>query len=108
MENKYGFNAYDTIIALALTQYLKGRNYKTELGKVIGTGDVNGAVLADLLDRATEWAKSGFINLSNPMMDQVKKAASDALTGFSGKRYVQSMDAGFCQFLDDYYHDRIK
>jgi hypothetical protein len=33
MNNKYDFNAYDTIIALVLTQFLKERNYKAELGR---------------------------------------------------------------------------
>ena len=87
MENKYDFNAYDTVVALVLTRYLMitGRS-KIELGAVFGDGTVDGLALAD--NMATEIGK--------------------ALEGFSGKRYVQSMDTGFAEFLDDFYHHRIK
>ena len=108
MNNKYGFNAYDTVIALALTEYLKKRDYKAELGKVVGTGDMDGAALADLLNRAVAWSKGGLNVSSDRYTKEMKQAVEVALTDFSGIRYVQSMDVGFCQFLEDFYHDRIK
>ena len=30
-----------------------------------------------------------------------------ALTGFSSEEYVQNMDEGFTEFLDDFYNDRL-
>jgi len=108
MGNQYGFNAYDTVIALVLTQYLKERDHKAELGKVIGTGNVDGAALADLLDRAVRQAREGLNIPSDQLMEEMKQAVEAALTDFSGVRYVQSMDVGFCQFLEDFYHNRIK
>lgn len=60
MTNDYGFNAYDAAIALVLTRYLISTGEpKSELEKVIGTGDVDGAALSELLDRATAWAQEG-------------------------------------------------
>ena len=106
--DKYGFNAYDTVIALVLTEYLKKRDYKDELGKVVDTGDIDGAALADLLNRAVAWSKGGLNVSSDRYTEEMKQAVDVALTDFSGTRYVQSMDVGFCQFLDDFYHDRIK
>jgi len=106
--DKYDFNAYDTIIALVLTQYLKERDYKDELGKVVDTGDIDGAALADLLNRAVAWSKGGLNVSSDRYTEEMKQAVDVALTDFSGTRYVQSMDVGFCQFLEDFYHDRIK
>jgi hypothetical protein len=108
MNNKYDFNAYDTIIALVLTQFLKERNYKAELRNVVETGTVDGAALADLLNRAVAWSKGGLNASSNRYTEEMKQAVTAALDDFSGVRYVQSMDVGFCQFLDDFYHDRIK
>ncbi len=108
MNNKYGFNAYDTVIALVLTQYLKERNYKAELGNVIGTGTIDGAALAELLDRAVRQAREGLNMASDRLTEEMRQAVTAALDDFSGARYVQSMDVRFCQFLDDFYHDRIK
>ena len=106
--DKYDFNAYDTVIALALTEYLKERNYKAELRNVVETGTVDGAALADLLNRAVAWSKGGLNASSDRYTEEMKQAVNVALTDFSGTRYVQSMDVGFCQFLEDFYHDRIK
>ena len=108
MNNKYDFNAYDTIIALVLTQFLKERDYKAELGNVIGTGTIDGAALADLLDRAVRQAREGLNIASDRLTEEMRQAVTAALDDFSGVRYVQSMDVRFCQFLDDFYHDRIK
>ena len=109
MENKYDFNAYDTVVALVLTRYLMntGRS-KEELGTVVGDGTIDGAALADLLDRAVVWAKGGLKSSGEPLTDAMITEIKTALEGFSGKCYVQSMDAGFARFLDDFYHDRIK
>ena len=106
--DKYGFNAYDTVIALILTQYLKERDYKSELGRVVGTGTIDGAVLADLLNRAAAQAQESLNISSVSLTEEMKQVVIEALADFSGTRYVQSMDVGFCQFLDDFYHDRIK
>ena len=106
--NKYDFNAYDTVIALVLTQYLKERDYKAELGRVIGTDAIDGAALADLLDRTAAWASGSLTSSFEPLQKGLGDVVNAALTDFSGIRYVQSMDVGFCQFLDDFYHDRIK
>ncbi len=109
MINKYDFNAYDTAIALILTRYLSSTGeVKAELGKVVGTGTINGAALSDLLDRATAWAEDGLRPSDDPKTEKVMNAVKTVLDGFLGKRYVQSMETGFCQFLDDFYHDRIK
>ena len=109
MENKYDFNAYDTVVALVLTRYLMitGRS-KIELGAVFGDGTVDGLALADLLDRATVWAKEGMKSRGESLTDNMATEIGKALEGFSGKRYVQSMETGFAEFLDDFYHDRIK
>ena len=106
--NKYDFNAYDTVIALVLTQYLKERGYKEELEKVIGTGNINGEALADLLNRAAAWASGSLGTSFEPLPAGLSDVVRAALDDFSGVRYVQSMDVGFCQFLDDFYYDRIK
>ena len=102
MTNKYDFNAYDTAIALILTRYLSSTGeVKKELSRVVGP------VLADLLDRATAWAEDGLRPSDDPKTEKLMDAVKTVLDGFSGKRYVQSMDAGFCRFLDDFYNDRI-
>ena len=108
MTNDYGFNAYDAAIALVLTRYLISTGEpKSELEKVIGTGDVDGAALSDLLDRATAWAQEGLQIPSERFSNEMQNAVKEALADFSGKRYVQSMDVGFCRFLYDFYHGRI-
>ena len=109
MINKYDFNAYDTAIALILTRYLSSTGeVKTELGKVVGTGTIDGAELSNLLDRAVAWAEEELRPSDDPKTEKVMNAVKTVLDGFLGKRYVQSMETGFCQFLDDFYHDRIK
>ena len=77
MNNKYDFNAYDTIIALVLTQFLKERNYKAELRNVVETGTVDGAALADLLNRAVAWSKGSLNASSNRYTEEMKQAAAD-------------------------------
>ena len=106
--DKYDFNAYDAVIALVLTRYLKNTgNPKKELKKVIGNGEIEGQELADLLDKAATWAKEGLKPSGEPMNDQLTAEIKNVLNGFSGRQYVQSMDTGFAEFLDDFYHDRI-
>ena len=75
---------------------------------MVGTGTIYGAALSDLLDRAAAWAEEGLRPSDDPKTEKLMDAVKTVLDGFSGKRYVQSMDAGFCQFLDDFYNDRIK
>ena len=109
MTNKYDFNAYDTAIALILTRYLSSTGeVKKELSRVVGIGTIDGAALADLLDRAAAWAEDGLNRSDDLKTEKLIDAVKMVLDGFSGKRYVQSMDAGFCQFLNDFYNDRIK
>ncbi len=105
---KYNFNAYDTVIALILTQYLKTKDYKAELGKVVNGREINGPELAKLLDSAAAWASSTLITNPDQLTGQVIEAVKLALEDFSGERYVQSMDAGFAEFLDDFLNDRTK
>lgn len=105
---KYNFNAYDTVIALILTQYLKTKDYKAELGKVVNGREINGPELAKLLDSATAWASTTLIKSPDQLTGQVIEAVKLALEDFSGERYVQSMDAGFAEFLDDFLNDRTK
>ena len=109
MTNKNDFNAYDTAVALILTRYLSSTGeVKKELGRVVGSDTIDGAALSDLLDRATAWAEDGLRPSDDPKTVKLMNAVKTVLNGFSGKRYVQSMDAGFCQFLDDFLNDRIK
>ena len=109
MINKYDFNAYDTAIALILTRYLSSTGeVKKELSRVVGSGTIDGAALSDLLDRAVTWSEDGLRPSDDPKTEKLIDAVKMVLDGFSGKRYVQSMDAGFCRFLDDFYNDRIK
>ena len=109
MTNKYDFNAYDTAVALILTRYLSSTGeVKKELGRVVGTGTIDGAALSNLLDRAVAWAEEELRPGDDPKTEKLMEEVKTVLNGFSGKRYVQSMDAGFCQFLDDFYRDRIK
>lgn len=105
---KYNFNEYDTDIALVLTRYLISTgNPKAELKKVIGDGKVDGGALANLLDRAAAWAKPGLEIPSERFTEKMKENVKTALTGFSGRRYVQNMDQGFVEFLEDFYNDRL-
>lgn len=108
MENKYGFNAYDTVIALILTQYLKPRDYRAELGKIVDGNHINAPALAELLDAAAVWATETLRTSSDPLMEGIRDAVKNALADFFGEKYVHAMDAGFAEFLDDFYHDRIK
>ena len=109
MTNKYDFNAYDTAVALILARYLSSTGeVKKELSRVVGSGTIDGAALSDLLDRAVTWAEDGLRPSDDPKTEKLIDAVKMVLDGFSGKRYVQSIDAGFCQFLDDFYNDRIK
>ena len=105
---KYNFNAYDTVIALILTQYLKTKDYKAELGKVVNGREINGPELAKLLDSATAWASTTLIKSPDQLTGQVIEAVKIALEDCSGEQYVQSMDAGFAEFLDDFLNDRTK
>ena len=108
MTNKYDFNAYDTAVALILTKYLSSTGeVKKELGRVVGSDTIDGAALSDLLDRAAAWAEDGLRPSDDPKTEKLIDAVRMVLDGFSGKRYVQSMEVGFCQFLDDFYNDRI-
>ena len=107
MTNKYDFNAYDTAIALILTRYLSSTGeVKKKLSRIVGSGTIDGAALSDLLDRAVAWAEDGLRPSDDPKTEKLIDAVKMVLDGFSGKRYVQSMNAGFCQFLDDFYNDR--
>lgn len=107
MEGKYNFNAYDSIIALILTQYLKQRDYKTELGKVVEGKRINAPALAELLDRAAVWAKDKLISPTDPLTEGLNEGIRTALQDFSGEQYVHAMDAGFAEFLDDFLHDNV-
>ena len=121
-ENKYNFNAFDTVVALAVTQYLKTQpKAKTILRSIIEPRiirvdakkregiplltDVDGEALADLLDKAMTWAKDGQTEVtgSGPLSSNLLEALSEAAEGFNGKAYVQSMDTGFLEFLRDLY-----
>ncbi len=119
--NKYDFNAYDTILALALTQYLKTLPQpKTVLRGIIDpkiirvdTGsrtaeplktDVDGEALAELLDAAVAWAKQGVPQKTiDPLEADLLTGLAAATEGFDGRAYVQSMEAGFAEFLWDLY-----
>lgn len=117
--NKYNFNAYDTVVALALTQYLKTLPQpRTVLRRIVdpkvipldgGAGvplktDVDGVALAELLNRAMEWMKRGLPeSASEPLEADLVDGLVAATEGFDGKAYVQSMDAGFAEFLWDLY-----
>jgi hypothetical protein len=107
MNTKYNFNAYDTVIALVLTQYLKERDYHEELGRVISGKEINGPELADLLNRAAVWASTTLMESFEPMQKGLADVVKAALQDFSGEQYVQSMDAGFAEFLDDFLNDDI-
>ena len=107
MESKYNFNAYDSIIALILTQYLKERDYKTELGKIVEGKRINAPALAELLDRAAVWAKDKLISPTDPLTEGLSEGIRTALQDFSGEQYVHAMDAGFAEFLDDFLHDNV-
>ena len=106
MESKYNFNAYDSIIALILTQYLKERDYKAELGKVVEGKRINAPALAELLDRAAVWAKDKLISPTDPLTEGLNEGIRTALQDFSGEQYVHAMDTGFAEFLDDFLNDR--
>lgn len=119
--NKYDFNAYDTVIALVLTQYLKTLPQpKTVLKGIIDpkiihvdTGtrtaeplktDVDGEALAELLDAAMAWAKQGLPQKTNKPLEADLLTGLTAVTeGFDGRAYVQSMEAGFAEFLWNLY-----
>ncbi len=103
---KYNFNAYDTVIALVLAQYLKERDYHEELGKVVKGNKINGPELADLLNHAAAWASTTLPDSFEPLQKGLADVVKATLTDFSGQQYVQSMEAGFAGFLDDFYHDR--
>lgn len=105
---KYGFNTYDTITALVLTQYLKERDYKAELGKAISGKQVSAPALAELLDRAALWATTGLADSDEYITENIIEAVRLALEDFSGEEYVHAMDAGFAEFLDDFLNDRVK
>ncbi len=105
--NKYNFNAYDTVIALILTQYLKERDYKEELKKVLSETEVNGPTLVDLLDRSMVWASTRTGESPDPLTEELIDAVIEIMQNSSGQRYVQSMEAGFAEFLDDFLNDRI-
>jgi len=107
MNTKYNFNAYDTVIALVLTQYLKERDYHEELGKVINGNEINGSELAALLNRAASWASTTLSESFEPLQKGLADVVKAALQDFSGEQYVQSMDAGFAEFLGDFLNDNI-
>ena len=119
--NKYDFNAYDTVIALTLTQYLKTLPQpKTVLRGIIDpkiirvdTGsrtaeplktDVDGEALAELLDAAVAWAKQGMPHKTiDPLEVDLLTGLAAVTEGFDGRAYVQSMEAGLAEFLWDLY-----
>jgi len=119
--NKYDFNAYDTVIALTLTQYLKTLPQpKTVLRGIIDpkiirvdTGsrtaeplktDVDGEALAVLLDAAVAWAKQGMPHKTiDPLEIDLLTGLAAVTEGFDGRAYVQSMEAGLAEFLWDLY-----
>lgn len=119
--NKYDFNAYDTVIALTLTQYLKTLPQpKTVLRGIIDpkiirvdTGsrtaeplktDVDGEALAELLDAAVAWAKQGMPPKTiDPLEVDLLTGLAAVTEGFDGRAYVQSMEAGLAEFLWDLY-----
>lgn len=119
--NKYDFNAYDTVIALTLTQYLKTLPQpKTVLRGIIDpkiirvdTGsrtaeplktDVDGEALAELLDAAVAWAKQGMSHKTiDPLEVDLLTGLAAVTEGFDGRAYVQSMEAGLAEFLWDLY-----
>ena len=75
---------------------------------MVGRGEVDGAALARLLDSAATWAQEGLHERNDPLNDQLTAEIKDTLHGFSGTQYVQAMDAGFVEFLNDFYYDRIR
>ena len=45
-----------------------------ELGKVVGSGTIDGAALSDLLDRAAAWAKKGLRLSDAPKTEKLMNA----------------------------------
>lgn len=105
--SKYNFNAYDAVIALILTQYLKTCDYKEELGKVVEGKRINAPELAELLDRAALWASTNMAKSDDPLTEGLSEGIKTALQNFSGEQYVHAMDAGFAEFLDDFLNDNV-
>ena len=111
----YGFEPFETVIALITTQYISDHVSRTELGKIINprvialkdwtpvNTEIDFPALAALLNAAWDWYKGSGRSYEEKLTGEMNEAIDQLMADFDGERYLRTEPVGFYQYLADLY-----
>ena len=111
----YGFEPFETVIALITTQYISDHVNRTELGRIINprvialkdwtpiSTEIDFPALAELLNAALDWYKSSSRGYEEKLTREMNEAIDQLMEDFDGERYLRTEPVGFYQYLADLY-----
>ena len=112
----YGFEPFEAVIALIVTQYIKSKPVsKAEMGKIINprvialkdwtpvNTEIDFPALAALLNAARDWYKGSGHSYEEKLTGEMNEAIDQLMTDFDGERYLRTEPVGFYQYLADLY-----
>ena len=111
----YGFEPFETVIALITTQYISDHVSRTELGRIINprvialkdwtpiSTEIDFPALAELLNAARDWYKSSSRGYEEKLTREMNEAIDQLMEDFDGERYLRTEPVGFYQYLADLY-----
>ena len=116
----YGFEPFETVIALITTQYISDHVSRTELGRIINprviklnpasenkvesiSTEIDFPALAELLNAALDWYKSSSRGYEEKLTREMNEAIDQLMEDFDGERYMRTAPVGFYQYLADLY-----
>ena len=111
----YGFEPFETVIALITTQHISDHVSRTELGRIINTRvialkdwtpistEIDFPALAELLNAARDWHKIRTRGYEEKLTGEMNEAIDQLMEDFDGERYLRTAPVGFYQYLADLY-----
>ena len=112
----YGFETFEAVIALIVTQYIKSKPVsKAEMGKIINprvialkdwtpvNTEIDFPALAVLLNAARDWYKGSGRSYEEKLTGEMNEAIYQLMADFDGERYLRTEPVGVYQYLADLY-----
>lgn len=104
----YGFEPFEAVIALIVTQYIKSKPVsKAEMGKIINprvialkdwtpvNTEIGFPALAALLNAARDWYKASGRRYEEKLTGVLNEAIDQLMADFDGERYLRTEPVGF-------------
>lgn len=119
--NKYGFEPFEAVIALIVTQYImKTSVSKAELSRIVNprvirlntasedkaepiSTEIDFPALVALLNAARDWYKGSGRGYEEKLTREMNEAIDQLMEDFDGERYLRTEPMGFYQYLTDLY-----